>query len=172
MIKPGRVLTASILTLDGDVIAEGLEPASVSDRAINAARAYARENFEDVILIDDDGVWQIDYTEQRPAPALYREYVWVPDSVSGFDDSDLVQKLIAWTHKAPCYWDCDADAGETFEVRVTVRKARRDLAPGLYECGPFDLRYLGGPSGRPVPDALRMLTDDAFAAVCMQGGAQ
>lgn len=170
MIKPGRVITASILTLDGDVIAEGLEPASKRDRATGAAIDATKARGEDVILIDDDGVWQIDHTGQRPAPRLTREYVWVLDSVAGFDDDELVEKLAAWHDCAPCYWDSDAREGETFEVVVTVRKARYGLTPGLYEGEPGDMRYLGGPGGRPVPDGLRALTDDAFAAVCMGDG--
>lgn len=48
---------ASIYTLDGGHLTEGLQGSRVCDEAIQTAQRLADERSEDVLLLDDDGDW-------------------------------------------------------------------------------------------------------------------
>lgn len=50
-------MSISIETLDGDILADGLQGSMVCDEAINAALRIAIDRDEAVVLYDDDGVW-------------------------------------------------------------------------------------------------------------------
>ena len=50
---------ATVYTVDGDVITEGLQGCTMCDEAILAAEAAADRHGEPVILADDDGEWRV-----------------------------------------------------------------------------------------------------------------
>ena len=52
-------MVASIYTRNGDEIATGLAPCTVSDEAVRAARRIAAQRREAVVLDDADGSWLI-----------------------------------------------------------------------------------------------------------------
>jgi hypothetical protein len=69
--------TASIYDGEGRTITEGLQPASVCDEAIQAARRIAANREEDVYLLDDDGAWIVSPDGTARGATIMNDGTWV-----------------------------------------------------------------------------------------------
>jgi NAD(P)H-dependent FMN reductase len=69
--------TASIYDGEGNTITGGLQPASVCDEAIQAARRIAAESGDDVYLEDDDGNWIVSPDGTSRKARILADGMWV-----------------------------------------------------------------------------------------------
>ena len=53
------MMMATIYTLDGGELGAGLQGCNVCDEALQAAQRHADQLGQDVLLQDDDGLWQV-----------------------------------------------------------------------------------------------------------------
>lgn len=67
---------ATIYTLDGQILADGLPSASTCDAALKAAREFSRERGQQVVVEDPDGVEGAAYGVSPGGKVVPCPYPW------------------------------------------------------------------------------------------------